>query len=134
MAKPPGFAVEFGQTLSFPSAGTAVSGDLVTLDANGQVAPSDADNSIGVVSDVVEDGHDAGDNIEVRVGGVVVSNVASGTVAGEGLGEPDSAATGGGTAGEMNGVGGSEYDVLSDEGGSYKGASMETGYAAVNLG
>lgn len=133
MAKPPGFGIYSPVTVSFPTAGNVVPGDLVSLDANGQVVATDAANSIGVVSDTAEGIGTAGENIDIHIGGVVVANVESGTTAGAGLGEPNTA-TAGHNAGEMHSGGGSEYDLLSDEGGSFKGASMQTGYGAVNLG
>lgn len=136
MVKAPGQMVYDGRTVSFPGDGTATPGDLVSIDANGQVTLSDADNSIGILSDQAGETHDAGDDVPVHVTGVVIANVADGTVAGDGLGEPDTA-TAGHTAGELNT--GSEYDAFSDEGGQFKqhdtsSASLDAGYAAVHLG
>lgn len=135
MAKPPGAMVHDGRTVQFESGGGVTSGDAVSI-TGGQLTLSDADNMVGIVSDVVEDGHDAGDLIDVHVTGVVVANVQDGTAAGDPLGEPDTA-TAGHSAGEL--APGDEFDAFSDEGGQFKQhdsstASLDAGYAAVHLG
>lgn len=131
--------VEDGRTVSFPSDGTAGPGDAVSLDANGQVTPTDADNSIGVLSDQAPAAHDAGDNVPVHVTGVVVANVAAGAVAGDSLTEVDTSVAGAPAAGTLIVGGDGQMDAFSDEGGQYKqhdtsSASLDAGYAAVHLG
>lgn len=121
MAKPAGHAVNDGRTVTFPSDGTVVSGDPVSLDVDG-VTPYDsatAAAAAGVVSDVVKDDHDAGDNIEVHVTGVVIANVAAGVARGDTVAD--------------------DWVAFSDEGGQYKqsdssDASLDAGTAAVHLG
>lgn len=126
MVKKPGQTIYDGRTVSFTGDGTAEPGDFVALDGDGKVTQAgDGDNPIGILSDQNDATHDDGDRVTVDVTGVVIGNVATGTAAGEGL---DSSAT----AGEVGA--GDKYDAFSDEGGEFKGASIDDGYAAVHLG
>lgn len=138
MSKPPGAMVNDGRTVQFESGGGVTSGDAVSI-TNGQLTLTDADNMVGIVSDVVEDGHDAGDLIDVHVTGVVVGNVADGAAAGDSLTEVDTSVTGAPAAGTLIVGGDGQTDAFSDEGGQYKqhdssAASLDAGYAAVHLG
>lgn len=129
--KPPGLAVYHGRSITHEGDGSASPGDFVSVNGSGQVTQA-SDTSgpvVGVLSDTNDDTHDAGDMVSVETGGVVIANVASGTASG-------AAVAGTATAGEAGsaGTGAAAGSTLSAEGGSYRGASLDTGYAAVFLG
>jgi hypothetical protein len=127
MVKVAGQAVYDGRTVTLTGDGTAAPGDFVGINS-GKVTTADDTtdtNIIGVVSDQTPS-HSDGDTVEVHVTGVVVGNVASGVAAGVELG---TSATEGEAA-----SGSQDIDTFCAEGGEFKGASIDAGYAAVHLG
>ena len=128
MVKGPGMAVYDGITITLPGDGTASPGDFVGING-GKVTTADGTtdtNIVGVLSDQNPASHSDGDTVELHITGVVVGNVAGGTAAGVELG---ASATEG-----QAGAGSEDINTLSAEGGTFKGASLDTGYAAVHLG
>lgn len=130
----PGHAVYSGLTHPFELGPDANPGDFVAL-VDGVLTPTDANRSIGILSDQAA-GYDAGDLADVHLSGIVIGNVAAGVTAGDGLGDPDTA--GGDTAGEAA-AGGDRFTAVSDEGGQYRmhetvDKTLDAGYGAVHLG
>lgn len=133
MAKVPGQSVHGGMAVTLAGDGSPARGDAVAI-ASGQVTQAFDDGTtvnpaVGVMSDTNDPAadNDAGDNVSVELAGVVIANVASGITAGEQLG----------ASGTNNGelaAGSDDIFALSDEGGTYQGASLDAGYAAVHLG
>lgn len=132
MVKTAGQEIYDGRTVSFESDGTVSAGDAVMFDANGQLTPALDGDLVGVAADTVGD-HSAGDRISVHVSGIVVGNVASGVTADATSGLTVGASADGDNAGELI-AGGDEAHAFCDEGGSYRGGDIATGYSAVHLG
>lgn len=102
-------------------------GDAVAVDA-GDATPFDGDVHNAVVA-VRPSGDMAGDNIPATMSGVVIASVASGVTAGDGVGGGNAT---NGTVGELE-SGGDRGVALSDAGGTYAGADLPDGAAAVYL-
>lgn len=106
-------------------------GDAVAL-ASGDLTPGDA--SAGhELTGVRAKGDMSGDQAPATVSGIIVANVDSGVTAGSDLDLVDTSVTGAPAAGTLVASSGGPAHALSDEGGSYKGASIPDGAAAVLL-
>lgn len=133
MAKEPGQMIYDGLGVTLEGDGSPARGDAVAI-TGGQVTQALDDGTtvnpaLGVMTDRNDPASEnaAGDNVSVQLGGVVIANVASGVTAGAQLG----------ASGTNNGelaAGSDDIFALSDEGGSFKGSSLDAGYAAVHLG
>lgn len=127
--KEPGDVV-YAESLKIPvpdSDGSTAAGDAVAL-ASGDLAIADAASNerLGVRAS----GALQGDQAPVVLDGVVIAAVASGVAAGTRVGIGSSASS---NAGLFVASSGGPAVTLSGEGGTYKGASLPTGYAAVAI-
>ena len=115
-------------TVPVPDAdGNTSPGDAVAL-ASGDIEPADGDNNerLGVRAE----GRQSGDQATVVLDGVVVAAVATGTAAGARV---DIGNTTNSTVGKFAAMAGGPGVTLCAEGGTYKGAVIPAGYAAVAL-
>lgn len=102
-------------------------GDAVAL-ASGDITPADTEAHDGAVG-VRAKGDKSGDNAPVTTHGPIVASVAAGLTGGTEVGAGNAT---GGTVGVFV-SGGSRGTLLCDEGGTYKGASIPSGAAVVDL-
>jgi len=102
-------------------------GDAVAL-ASGDLTPADGDSNERL--GVRVEGRQSGDQSTVLLDGVVVAAVASGTAAGARV---DIGNATNSTVGKFEASAGGPAVTLSAEGGTYKGASIPSGYAAVAI-
>jgi hypothetical protein len=118
-------------TETFTNDGTVATGDAVAIDQGASGGDITAANSgdtgtgeefAGVCID--DGGGSDGDTAEVALGGRVIANVASGVSGGN---RADVSAT----DGELGASSGGPVLLLSDEGGTWKGASLGAGEGAV---
>jgi hypothetical protein len=115
-------------TVPVPDADNNTSaGDAVAL-SGGDLEPADGDSNerLGVRCE----GRQSGDQTTVLLDGVVVAAVATGTGAGVRV---DIGNATNSTAGEFEASAGGPGVTLSAEGGTYKGADIPAGYAAVAI-
>ncbi len=102
-------------------------GDAAAL-ASGDLEPADGDNNERL--GVVVEGMQSEDQKTVMLDGVIVASVASGTGAGVRV---DIGNTTNSTVGKFEASSSGPGVTLCEEGGTYKGASIPTGYAVVAI-
>lgn len=118
-------------TTTNPGDGTVTAGQAVAIDqSDGQAKPGDTDTAAidqfaGIAT---EDFGDAGDSETIALSGVYIAVVDSGVTAGARLDLGNATGT---TTGTLIDADGGPALALSDEGGTYKGADLATGEAAV---
>lgn len=116
--------------VTYESDGALADGAAVRV--SGDTA-SDADTEVGDLTGVATHGADdtaSGDSLGVLVDGVIAAQVASGVAQGDDLNAGN--ATGGST-GQLITESGGPCHALSDEGGTFQGATLAAGVAAVKV-
>lgn len=114
-----------------PGDGSVTAGQAVAIDqSDGQAKAGDTDTAAidQFAGIAIEDFGSAGDQEAIAIGGVYIAAVDSGVTAGARLGLGNAT---GSTTGTLIDADGGAALALSDEGGSYKGASLSAGEAAV---
>lgn len=118
-----------GIIVTYESDGALADGAAVMV--SGDVA-SDADTEAGALTGVA--GHAAetasGDPVGIVVSGVVLAQVATGVAQGDDL---DAGNATGGSTGQLITSSGGPAHALSDEGGTFQGATLPSGVAAVKV-
>lgn len=121
-------------TTTTPGDGTVTAGQVVAIDqSDGLAKPVDTDTAAidQVAGIALRDFGDSGDDEAVGLHGVYIAAVDTGITAGARLGAGNATGT---TTGTFIDADGGPALALSDEGGSYKGADLAAGEAAVFLG
>jgi len=108
------------------SDGNTSAGEAVAI-ATGEIEPADSDAGHALLG-VRSSNRPADDTEGVHVRGIVIAQVAAGVTAGEDL---DVGNATDGTVGKLAQSSGGPAHALSDEGGTYKGESLDANEAAV---